>query len=524
MRKRNKATCWIVTVLMIFLMFFLVVSALLIWGRVFAASMPDSLITSLWHCARDNKLARCIMISVRNSALYDALCSFARSSDGTLEPLKFLLELFGFMSFVAGAVNEIKSTRSFGMMMSDVIHYSFPGHFAVQVLFYGLFAIGGGYACLKNIGIAAMICLCGIVVCFAYSVVMAYFLFGPQGIRIKIVKFYINGVMTRAISNPAALDITANTQDTKEKEKWQGAAGACVLDYAQFVGQQWNVGTALQIQNENILSLENFLIRLTICGLTANVEYFNEKNDSKAAEYVDMADSFTKVFDCPLNVKERVAEYVLFRKGLNFTNDSEIKAFRHDVQRCSKIWDRLLCEVENEKRRSQMVQTILREAQQVDWHIFSMLSFGLLNNMNLAKASYGEQISKETIAEKVDFIFDLLQAAYDTVPEEQSEDLSVFIDAWGEIYYLTAAIVQWMVVLNCVENEVGEWVENTVLPLLQKNDISEKCLSKLKRNKEKYVVFGYLLFSMKNPEKHKDLSAYMLQQLEPIVCQKMSLL
>lgn len=98
-----------------------------------------------------------------------------------------------------------------------------------------------------------------------------------------------------------------------------------------------------------------------------------------------------------------------------------------------------------------------------------------------------------------------------------------FNDAWGEVIFLTAGILQWMVVLNCITEDVGGPLISDLLAVIQRN-MSDSGITHLIQCSEKYVVLAYILFSFDNPEKHRDLSAYILQCLEPVVCRKLNFL
>ena len=61
MRKRNVVLSWLVGIIITVLLALLGTSFALIWGRVCAASMPNSIITNLWRTVRDNHLAKAVM-------------------------------------------------------------------------------------------------------------------------------------------------------------------------------------------------------------------------------------------------------------------------------------------------------------------------------------------------------------------------------------------------------------------------------------------------------------------------------
>lgn len=523
MRKRNVVLSWLVGIIITVLLALWGTSFALIWGRVCAASMPNSIITNLWRTVRDNHLAKAVMVFLRQMPLYDALCYAFHDADGTLEPLKFILELMGCVSFLIGAVNEVKSTRSFGMLMSDVIYYVFPFHWLIQGPLYALFAITGSYACLKNIGIAAMLCLSGLGVCFGYSLIMAWCLFASPKAKERIVTYYIKGLMTNEQMNKVDAHSTLDNDVLfNEKIKWQRSAGTCVLDYAKYVGQQWNNGTTLQVHRGGHSSQEKLLIDIAVCGLTADTKWLNVPHSQRSRNAdLYMVDSFNNIFPDSTSHGERSAEYVLFRKALHFTRDQDVEKLRLDVRRCSQIWEQLFSELENEKRKAQMAHAILSEATSSDWQIFAILAMGLLVYLGIARTEYADLDIKQTLEKKLAFLFDVQLSASDSIPEECMGNLQEFNNAWGEITYLAAGVIQWMVALNCLDEDIGTPFIVDLLAAIQRH-VSDRGIAELMQHREKYVVLSYLLFSYENSEKHKELTAYILQNIEPVVCRKLN--
>lgn len=117
MRKRNAVLSWVAKILILLLCFLLFASYALLWGRLFAPIMPDSPLTLLWKAMRDCPIVKLFMNWLRHLSFYAACCQAARNADGSMEPLKYVLEVMGCVSFALGAVSEIKATRSFGMLM-----------------------------------------------------------------------------------------------------------------------------------------------------------------------------------------------------------------------------------------------------------------------------------------------------------------------------------------------------------------------------------------------------------------------
>lgn len=518
MRKRNR-------ILFILTILFIAVSAiifcasfLIVWGRVLAPSMPNSFITKLWRLVKETCFAKWFMNTLRQSNLYDAFCYAARDSDGSLSPVIYLFGLMGSVSFLLGTVNEIKSTRSRGMMMNDVIRYIFPCHLIIQAPLYALLATLGWYACLKNVGFSAMFCLVGTFLCFVYSLTMAFCLLVSPKTRDWLVIYFISKEMADCALDAAKGKIERDKLEPNKKVEWQREAGAYVLNYAKYIGQQWSSGTMLQTFENNYQNQEQLLVKLAAWGLSAKVQSFDNENTP-----ITIAHSFNRIFPDATQYGVRGSEYVLFKKALHFTSDKHITAFRQDVLRCSKIWEQLFEPIECNNRKAHLAYIVLREAQISNWHILALLSFGLLEYLGVAQLSNATQEVVQTIKSKIGFLLDIQQAATNTLPEEHSKTPSDFTDIWSEIIYVTASIVQWMVSLNHIPREAEDSILAPLLRTSVRHGVSDSGKLHLILNKDKYIVFAYLLFSCKNLDVHKSLSVYALLRLLPIVSQKLTI-
>lgn len=279
MKKKSTLLSWITGISITILICLLLFSVLILWGRIFAASMPDTWMTHLWSVIRNNCIAQSFMGYLRSCSLYEACKELARDSEGTLAPLSYLLGLMGCVGFAVGAINEVKSTRSFGMLMRDVIDYNFPFHAIIQIVLYSLFAAIGAYACLKNIGLVAGVCLIGVFFCFAYSLIMTSLLFFFHKAKEFLVNCYIKGVLNKEArkikKESKKLLATSDSDDTRKK--WLRIAGKYTLDYARYIGQQWTKGNILQVHKDSKKSREGFLIELLICGITEDTAWLKSR-------------------------------------------------------------------------------------------------------------------------------------------------------------------------------------------------------------------------------------------------------
>ena len=510
MRKRNAVLSWITGIMIVILVLLLFSSFALIWGRVFAPSMPDSSITRIWKWIRDGNFAKGIMRWLRGLPCYEACCNAARDSEGNMEPLKYILELMGCVSFMLGAINEVKSSRSFGMLMDDVIYYVFPFHLIIQAPLYALFAVTGCYACLKNVGIAVAFCFLGIKICFIYSLIMACCLFVSSTAKEGLVTFYIKGVISSKLCRSEKID------------DWRKTAGECVLNYAKYIGQQWTQGNILQIQRNNKWAREELLINLATFELTADTSCLHEQlTPNSVAIELRVAKDFEKIFPDSVPYQKENARHVLFTKAIPFMYDKDCETFELDIRRCSQIWEQLFSQLENEKRKAQMAYAVLWEARASDWHVFTLMSMGLLEYLGVAKCNFADSNIMQSIEKKISFLHNVRMSASETIPEENLSNRYDFDDNWAEIIYLTAGILQWMLAMNCIPEGDGDALVQDLLKAIQVSMSDERFVC-LKRNSEKYVVLSYLLFAYDNVDVRKEMSAYVTQFLVPEVCTRLN--
>lgn len=510
MRKRNAVLSWITGIMIVTLSLLLFSSFALLWGRVFAPSMSDSFITLVWQCIRDSSCAKGIMSWLRQLPCYEAFCNAARDSEGKMEPLKYIIELMGCVSFLLGAINEVKSTRSFGMLMSDVIHYVFPFHLAIHAPLYALFAVTGCYACLKNVGIAAAFCFLGTTICFIYSLIMACCLFISSKAKEGLVTFYIKGVMTSEL------------RKSKKIDDWRKNVGACVLDYAKYVGQQWTKGNILQIQRNNKWAQEELLINLATFDLTADTSWLNERLTPNSIDIeLRIPKDFVKIFPDSMPYKKEDARYTLFTKAIPFMYNKDGEPLELDIRRCSQIWEQLFSQLENEKRKAQMAYAVLWEARASDWQIFTLMSMGLLEYLGITKCDYVDSDIKQSIEKKIAFLHNIRMSASETIPEENLSNHYDFNDNWAEMMYLAAGILQWMLSMNCIAEDDGDMIVQNLLKVVQVS-MSDERFIRLKQNSEKYVVLSYLLLAYDNMDIREEMSAYVTQYLVPEVYTKLN--
>lgn len=519
MKKRSTLLSWITWIAIVFLICLLLFSILILWGRIFAANMPNSWITRLWRSVRSNCIAQSFMMCLRNCPLYEACKAFAYDSEGKLEPLSYLLGLMGCVSFAAGAVNEVKSTRSFGMLMRDVIHYNFPFHAIIQIFLYSLFAVIGAYACLKNIGLVAGVCLLGVFLCFVYSLTMTFFLFFSHEAKEFLVTCYMKGVLNKEAKRIKKVrrKLPANGVSDDTRDQWLRVAGICTLDYAKYIGQQWIKGSILQVHRDSPKSKEGFLIELLICGITEDPSWLKPRTlYSAKPSGLLMAKDFDQMFPSSKDYEPDGAKHVLFTKSLSYMKEpihSVAGELEQDIRRCSQVWEQLLSEIEDPKKQAQLVYIILAEASTRPCQIFTIMSMGLLSYLGISRCEYATPNNKETVQKKIASLFDLKLFADGLVPEEKACIPQSFSDRWSEIVYLSAGVIQWIHALGLVGDNVETGVVYNLLREVQKG-MSETGFLQLSHDREKYIVLSFLLFAFDNPDAYRELSAYIVYDLE----------
>lgn len=506
----------ITLVFIVMLLFIFFMALLLVWGRVFAPDLPDSLITTFWAIARDWGFSRELMATLRNWTWYPALCHGFRDTDGSLAPLMYLLGIMGGVGFATGAINEVKSHRSMGMLMSEVICSFFPLHMLIQVVFHFCFTVLGWYACTKNVGIAASFCALGLFSSSLYSLNMARAILFSSKARDGIVTFYIENLMRQKLESKKVASVDAVV---------------CVLDYAKHLGQQWSQGNILQIHKENNDWRETLLINLTICALSANRKFLKslnphpeyKENQNTPEKQPDISKElrircdFCEFFSKACDYGARCAEYVLFTKALHFIEDREVVKFKQNIRYCGQIWEQLFAGIQNDTYKARLAYIVLKEAWKAPWIVFSIMAIGLLEYLKLARIDYAETEAKELLQQKICFLHAIRQEASEVVLGTQnSTSCEDDNNMWAEIMYIVAALLQWMEHFGQIAPEIGHSLTSN----LTSNVITAYPYQFL-QDLEIYVVMAYLLFSDENENLHRKISAYMMQYLEPVVYKKL---
>lgn len=541
MKKRNFLLSVVSLSIIAILIILLLLSCALLWGRVVAPILPNFIITNIWEWIHNTKFATDCMNWIYQQPLYQLMSVLSRDAEGNLEPLKYILGLMGFVSFAFGAINEVRSTRSMGMLMSDVIHYVFPYHLIIHAPLYVAFAVVGYYACLRNVGIAAFTCLTGIIICFTYSLIMAWCLIFSTKAKERLVLFYINGIVIsyhrhykkrcKSRKSGNVKKDTTGKQDTASEIEtnlddgiaWKKVVGVCTLDYAKHIGQQWITGNILQIQRDNEWTQERKLINLVAFGLTGKRESLKEKLKYPSAENeLRIAGDFKKIFADKTNFKKYGPQYVLFANAISASSKEENSHLELDIIRCSQIWEQLFSQNKNKYKRAQLSYAVLWTAKSSQWQSFTIMAIGLLKFLGVARCDYEASDAKKVLEKRIAFLHDIRLSASEIIPEENISSFSSFNDNWAEILYLVAGLVQWMISTDCLDGNIGEAVLNNLLGTVQHN-MSKKCFTQLRKDMEIYVVLSYLLFILENMDIRRDMSAYIIQYLFPDVNDKLDI-
>ncbi len=523
-----------------------------VWMRVFSPYLPNCFVTNLLQSIIKVADINEIIAVIRESALYKAFSYAARDTEGTLAPLKFLLEIMGTVSFLLGALNELKSTRSYGMLMGEVISCAFPFHIFVQVFLYGGFAVLGGYSCQLNIGSSAALCLYGLGVCFVYTLWMTWCIFISKSKKRRVVELYIDSKtnpLPNLYSFRSLFPKCKKAGDSILREE----VSVCALDFARYVGEQWNAGTSLQIhRGENALQ-EEFLATLVLrviapSSVLEDTGYTLYKIEGKAKQRIDRC---TLISNCLIyffpKAKEHLgkeAEYILFVNFLHFSNGGEsavndAEKFRKNILCCSLIWEQLFNEVKDENRRTQMTCEVLKSALLADWPVFAMLSFGLLHQLGVARIGISEKEYKDNILKIIDFLFEVQKAGdrnlinrtlegppftnklrLKLIKKNKKERIhtSTFDNACGEMIYLAAGILQWVVLSEGFnQNDFKIWISGELALRVKKCGIPKEKIVSMCRDAKTYSILAYLLFTVENTDRNENMTVNIFHRLEPIV-------
>lgn len=469
-----------------------------------------------------------------NGELYDLLHNAVRSSNGDLSPLANMLELMGIVSFTLIAVNEVQSKRSFGILMEDVIDYYFPLHLFIQVGFYTCFALLGGYACGKGIGMVGTLCGLGLLICFGYSIRMAWkLLLSPKAKNRSVLKYIDRTIRQQSKLNNKIIESNAKKGKkcficiegwrekieryrekriihvkTKQQQQLQ-VTGKTILDFAEYVGIQWEEKASLQIYGYEGESIEQELIDwikiwLFLPGFEANTE-----------SNVSIGKSFTNFFPVEENSADNIAEFVLYTKCLPFYQDEIIVSFYQNIQRCRKLWDCLFHNINDKKKRAQLAHKLLKstycKCNVQDQELFTLLALSLLTYLGFTHDTDTELKIKDQRERSMGFLLNLCQIDAEIIPEEQLDTVS-FLDGCAEIVVLALVFLKWESLLSLPYNKqsfyAGPEIQKKIAAMIFNFSLKERF-----PELDKYIVFTWILLLLENKDEYGNLSVYELRRL-----------
>lgn len=492
--------------------------------------------------------------------LWPVLSRLARDQKGDLEPVKYLLEQGGLISGALVAVNEIRSVRIYGISMKQVVDHYFPafGRLFIQFLLYPAFLLLGGYACRKDQGFVAVLCLFGIICCMGYAAHMAFSLTLSERRRENLVKKYVKRNMEMAEKGQNKFPQKAEKYQNKSKKyqekklkkrqeklkRQQEKLGGCVQELAVYIGQQWdkgNMGQAVRSDRE----IETVLIEATETWilLTGSEETLPPNENRLEAKRITgekekplrtvIANMFPDFFKRS-GEERKTARQVLYRDSVCPGYDGEIQKFQRQVFLCGRIWEHLFKHAASEEIQGRMACEILHTAMDRGERIYVEMAFGLVLHLNMLLPSLSRDDSLDMLEKKLDFLLQVMRADADTVEGDHRKRLPLykrreafaertFAGSWAEILYVVAAMLQWGVAIEQISGKAERYTVK-IIEKIRALDFPKPYYSKMQRKRENYIVYAFLLFSWENSEVFPYVSVRVLQDVERTIQSRLQLI
>lgn len=487
--------------LIVFMLTMLLSALTLMWGRIFARHLTACPLTAIWSCIRSMPRVQSLMQYIRGSSFYACLAEVTRDNNGEMTNLCKWIESMGIVSVFFSVINEQLSLRRYGMLMKDVVKYNFPFRLFFQVVLHPAFAVSGIVACHKNIGIAAMMCFCGILICFLYSLNLLRCIVLSEKARRKRVLKYINH--KKGFDNGDNKDIQSHIHDI-------------TLSYAEYLGAKWSHIAPSQSHYDEIKEEDARLIDLFTHSIFPP-ESSTSKNFSHNAKLdASLAKScLLSYFPEAKNHPTREAPYILLvermylleSQGSSDYDSQPVFVLRKHVTKGREIWDVLFKQLADHRQRVEMASTILGTAYENQPLVFEVLSMGLLLHLGFAQCSITRENTAERAVQSVDFLMEI-QSIYAST--HISSDIIHF--AWKEIILTACNIVQWLLILNQPITDIS----TKILSRLESNS-SKVDMLRLNNNAHVYTTLALLLFAYENLDIHNSIPSYSLMQLYPAV-------
>lgn len=436
---------------------------------------------------------------------YKKARDLTHATDGSLDPLAYLIGLTGLINFALSAVDALITKRTFGILLLDVIDTYFPYYQVVQFGFHLFFYILGGFACAISYGHVAAICAIGILICLLHGIVMYGSLHLSVRFREKLVIRYIR--KTRDSYSFYDLD----------------SERAFLHDFVDYLSQQWHDDSATQIFGNTFPSLERELI-LNVARLLKN----HLANTGSCNQTASIAESFLSYFTYPKNFAGSPATYVMQTQmpPCAVSHPNSLTHFRYCAQECHLIWERLLNGDGNNQWKARLAGRIIMEALSEEPRMFAPLVWGLLLHLNLSCSNIVDgsnpDIYKSHLTIQLDFLHQILTEYTTTYAQNMSaSQMRQFTDAVGQTVYLAVGIVQWTNSLLRIPSTVGAWAVSAFTRKFKSMTQTDRFLYNINRDAETYIANSFLLFSIENPDLRDNLTAYAFLQLLEEIRRKM---
>ena len=468
----------------------------------------------------------------------------SRDADGALEPIKHLIGQSSLMNYVLAAINEIRSAHIYGISMKQVVDYYFPYRYRaiIQFVLYPIFSGLGYYACQKNNGFAAAVCLLGAVCCLGYTANMAFCLALSDRRKRKLVQEYIEkntGISIRGQEKmlqkskrflQKKLPMRISTTNPREMED-------CVLGLAVYIGQKWNNEKLWQvpkageeeIEKTLLLAVEKWLSSMfsEIIWLKTLANSINKEEGNHSSTRV--ADIFPDFFSKSEDEKKKSAKQVLYIDCVQSKNEdlNVIRQFQKQVFLCSQIWEQLFKSVGSAENQSRLTCKILHTALYVNEHIFVMMAFGLIIYLDVLCPTLSDDASLEMLKKQLEFLLLVIRSDEDALTDNSQKGLPIykrqnssdqidFINEWAEILYIVVAMIQWGVFLKQISDEASQYGKQMIWKI-QALGFPKSYYSKMQLKRENYIVYAFLLFSQKNNEIFPNLTVRVMQDIEQAI-------
>lgn len=401
--------------------------------------------------------------------------------------VRSVLTPLGIASIMLGYINSAKSKEVAGFSLSVIIERRYPCRIAFYCL-QGLFVLLGIYTAARGWLFSATLCLLGALICFVYSVFLAYRVLISQRLLLHSTRCYIDSRIKLARCR-------AKRSGRESQQLYNDIVFLSAKHVSKYLNQRYLSGDLFRLERNHVQIDFCYLAFLLDRLWLGSSKMLNGREEGEKCAPTDCVSSFSAYFAPEPTGNTTDLEYaVLYNLPITNTNT---ELFCRGIRSCQELWELLLDPVKDLRQRAALAKHQLYIA--VDQcHNYPLLLCGLAAYMWARFDPTKKSTEKESANGECELFFRYLtygqpepaMMSYEVTSKTESR----FKVACGELAFLLMCLLTLMDALSDRGNK-GRDVQSFCETI--KNVYLECCPSGHIHNTV-YLAYASLIFDTLN--------------------------